>query len=271
VSQTITDSLLRATPCGGRIVTLSEGTHIIEGLSTAQYAVEAIALEPVTAPLVAGTGPSIVQEWGATHRVVDIPASQAPRILETSENANEGWRASVNGQELQPVRVDGWRQGWIVPAGIGGAAVLDFAPQAVYLGGLAVGALAVLALLALAFAGRRRSGFPAPELAPTSGRWLAGVAVVVGLAIGGWAGVLAAATGVLLGWLLPRPIVAGVLASTAALGAALAPWPESLDASPALLTGTALMAIAALGAVASPARSPRESDGEPTPESVAPA
>jgi arabinofuranan 3-O-arabinosyltransferase len=270
VSETITDALLRATPCGGRVVTLSQGSHVIEALSTAQYAVEAVALEPVGAtPSAAATAPT-VQEWDGTHRVIDIPAAQGPRILETTENANAGWRASLGGAELQPIRVDGWRQGWIVPAGVTGTAVLEFAPQSIYLTGLVAGLLAVIALLALAFVRRGRGGTEAPERAPSAHRWLAVGAVVVGLAIGGWPGVIAAAAGVLLAWVVPRPIVAGALACAAALGAALVPWPDSLDAPEALLVATALLAIAALGAAASPGRTPREYAGAPTPGSDAP-
>jgi arabinofuranan 3-O-arabinosyltransferase len=270
VSQTITDALLRATPCGGRVVTLSQGVHVIEALSTAQYAVEAVALEPVGAtPSAVATAPT-VQEWDGTHRVVDIPAARGPRILETTENANAGWRASLGGTELQPIRVDGWRQGWIVPAGVTGTAVLEFAPQSIYLTGLVAGLLAVIALLGLAFVRRGRGGTEAPEHAPSAHRWLAVGAVVVGLAIGGWPGVIAAAAGVLLAWVVPRPIVAGALACAAALGAALVPWPDSLDAPEALLVATALLAIAALGAAASPGRTPREYAGAPTPGSDAP-
>jgi arabinofuranan 3-O-arabinosyltransferase len=270
VSETITDALLRATPCGGRVVTLSQGSHVIEALSTAQYAVEAVALEPVdAAPSAVATAPT-VQEWDGTHRVIDIPASQAPRILETTENANAGWHASLGGTELQPIRVDGWRQGWIVPAGVTGTAVLEFAPQSIYLTGLVAGLLAVIALIALAFVRRGRGGAVAPEHAPSAHLWLAAGAVAVGLAIGGWPGVIAAVAGVLLAWVVPRPVVAGALACAAALGAALAPWPESLKAPEALLVATALLAIAALGAAASPGRTRRESAGAPTPGPVAP-
>ena len=110
----------------------------------------------------------------------------------------------------------------------------------------------------------------APEHAPSAHLWLAAGAVAVGLAIGGWPGVIAAVAGVLLAWVVPRPVVAGALACAAALGAALAPWPESLDAPEALLVATALLAIAALGAAASPGRTRRESAGAPTPGPVAP-
>lgn len=265
VGQTLTDSLLPASPCGSRLVRLEAGTQVIEAPSTAQYAVEAIALEPVDAvPTTPDVAPAVL-EWEATHRVLEVPGSATPRILETTENANAGWVATLDGQELQSVRVDGWRQGWIVPAGAAGTVVLGFAPQSAYIAGLGLGLIAVLALIALAFAGRGRRGEEVAQPGVGRGWVLAGAAVVLGLLVGGVPGVVAAAAGTLLAWVLPRPMVTGALACGAALGAALMPWPGRLEASPALLMATALLAIAALAALASPGRTRPESSGEPMP------
>ena len=117
VSKTINDNLLAASPGGGRVVSLDAGRHVVEALSTAQYAVEAVALEPVTAAPAGVVEPPTVVEWGSTQRIVDVPGADVARILETTENASDGWRASLDGEDLQEVRVDGWRQGWLVPAG----------------------------------------------------------------------------------------------------------------------------------------------------------
>ena len=266
VSQALTDSLLPVSACGGRLVALEAGTHVIEAQSTAQFAVEAIVLEPVDLPVTRPDVAPEVIEWHATQRVVEVPSSDVPRLLETTENANAGWRASVGDEALQPVRVDGWRQGWIVPAGVSGTVVLDFVPQSAYLGGLALGALAVLVLLAMAVVGRGRPGRPEPAPPSGQGRVLAACAAVVGVLLGGWPGLAAMGVGVLVGWLLPRPYVAGTLALGAAVGAALAPWPERLGAPEALLIVTALLAIAALGALSSPARTRWRSGGVPTQE-----
>ena len=263
VGQTLTDALLPASPCEGRIVSLAAGAHVIEALSTAQYAVEAVALEPVDAPPAGVAQAPVVEEWGTTHRTVDVPASDAPRILETTENANPGWSATLNGEQLEPVRVDGWRQGWIVPAGAAGLVVLDFGAQSAYLGGLLAGLVAALALLALASFGRRRPGELPPEPLTARGFWLAGSAAVVGLLLGGVLGLVAAAAAIALAWVTSRPLVAGVLGVIAAVGAAIMPWPGRLDAPTWLLVSTALLAIAALAAAAAPARTPRVSADEP--------
>ena len=263
VSQTLTDALLPASACDGRIVSLAAGSHVIEALSTAQYAVEVVALEPVDAPVASEAEAPEVTEWGATHRMVDVPASDVPRILETTENANSGWRATLDGQQLSAVRVDGWRQGWIVPAGAGGLIVLDFGAQPAYLGGLLAGLVAALVLVSLAVVGRGRSGMPLPEPPVGSGRWLAGSALAVGLVIGGWPGLVVAAGAVALAWAVSRSLTAGALGLLAAGGAAVMPWPGRLDAPTWLLVATALLAIAALAAAAAPVRTPRVSADEP--------
>ena len=267
VRQVLTDSLIPAAPCGGRIVVLDAGVHLVEVSSTDEYAVEAVALEPVDAPIAGMAEAPDVEEWGATHRAVDVPESDAPRILETTENANTGWHATLDGEQLEPVRVDGWRQGWIVPAGAAGLVVIDFSPQLAYLGGLAAGLVAALTLVALAVLGRRRHDTlvpaPPPEPRTGAGRWLAGTAVLAGLVLGGWPGLVVAAAAVVLAWVVSRPLTAGVFGALAAVGAALMPWPGRLDASTWLLVATALLAIAALAAAAAPARTPRVSADEP--------
>ena len=78
------------------------------------------------------------------------------------------------------------------------------------------------------------------------------------------AGLAAAGAGILVGWLLPRSYAAGILALGAAAGAALAPWPGRLDGPEVLLIATALLAVAALGALASPASMRRTYGGAPT-------
>ena len=263
VTDILIDAVLPVVPCGGSLVSLPAGSSVIDVMSTAEYAVEVVALEPVAAPVAITTEAPYVKYWGATHRTVEVPAANTPRILETTENANPGWSATLNGEQLEPVRVDGWRQGWIVPAGASGLVVLDFGPQSAYLGGLLAGLVAALALLALAFLGRRRPGEGLPEPPPGAGFVLAGSAAAVGLLLGGVPGLVAAAAAITLAWVTSRPLVAGVLGVVAAVGAAVMPWPGRLDAPTWLLVSTALLAIAALAAAAAPARTPRVTADEP--------
>ena len=73
----------------------------------------------------------------------------AASYLEVHENYNLGWAAALNGQPLTPVRLDGWQQGFVVPAGAGGMITLTFRPAAAYHLALIASLVAVAVLLAL--------------------------------------------------------------------------------------------------------------------------
>ena len=65
------------------------------------------------------------------------------------ESINPGWTArTADGAQLTPVTVNGWQQGWVVPAGTSGTITLSFGSNAVYRAGIA-GGLALLPILAL--------------------------------------------------------------------------------------------------------------------------
>ena len=70
-------------------------------------------------------------------------------MLRVAENTNDGWRATLGGRQLETVVLDGWQQGYVVPAGDGGRVTLTFTPDATYRAGLLFG-LIVAALLVLA-------------------------------------------------------------------------------------------------------------------------
>ena len=91
-----------------------------------------------------------VVSWDATNRVVEVQAAKEPRVLEVAENYNAGWRATAGEVSLEPVRVDGWKQAFVVPAGLAGQVVIDYAPNRTYQVGLLAGLLAVLAVVLVA-------------------------------------------------------------------------------------------------------------------------
>ncbi|HEX4726299.1 MAG TPA: hypothetical protein VH298_00780, partial [Jatrophihabitans sp.] len=128
-----------------------------------------------------------VLSWQATARAISVPAGPAS-ILQIRENQNDGWQASLNGHRLIPIRVDGWQQGFLLPAGASGVVRLSFVPQRPFELGLAVGVTAVLALLLLAMVGGRRTEQPA---ALADARWpgwlrLLVLAVAMVLLAGRW-------------------------------------------------------------------------------------
>ena len=110
-----------------------------------------------------------VRSWEPDQRQVNIGPGAAS-YLEMHGNVNSGWSATLNGQQLTPVRLDGWQQGFVVPAGPGGTVTLSFRAAATYHLVLAVSLAAAAILLAIAawsFTRRRRRGDGA---GPGSGR-----------------------------------------------------------------------------------------------------
>jgi arabinofuranan 3-O-arabinosyltransferase len=87
-----------------------------------------------------------VTDWDVSHREVHVAAGRES-VLSVPENANPGWVARLDGRELPRVRVDGWQQAWVLPAGAGGTVTLDFTPDGEYRQGLLIGGVAVLVVL----------------------------------------------------------------------------------------------------------------------------
>ncbi len=110
-----------------------------------------------SAAVSAGRRTATLLSWQADNRGLRIGPG-AESYLEIHENFNAGWSATMNGRSLPPVRLDGWQQAFIVPAGPGGMIRLRYGPATVYHAGLVASALALLALVLLASGlGRRRS------------------------------------------------------------------------------------------------------------------
>lgn len=190
--------------------------------------------------------------WDSEYREVAVSARSGATILSVAENTNRGWVATMDGERLEPLVVDGWRQGWLVPAGSAGLIQLEYRPGKAYRAALAGGLMALLALCILAF-GRRRRPYTGPTAVPVPvGRFGAlfvvavfvtatgvpgAVALVVAAALRFWSG---ARSGVVLGaWAGASFILAGV-----AVAFDLAPLPWLSQES-----GTTALGVLAVGCV----------------------
>jgi arabinofuranan 3-O-arabinosyltransferase len=178
----------------------------------AQFVVDgAQLLTPTVAELPSATGPSPVRAdtgaWGPSRREVRAPASAASRVLVIPESINPGWVARTGaGERLTPVAVNGWQQGWLVPAGNAGTITLTFASNSLYRAGLAVG-LALLPLLAaLALWRRRRERADDTPAQPwASGAWAAVAVLAAGGIIAGAVGLLVVGAALGLRYASRRP------------------------------------------------------------------
>ncbi|MFE0388332.1 glycosyltransferase [Streptomyces bungoensis] len=84
-----------------------------------------------------------------------IPSGQGSRVLRLADAASDGWTATLDGRALTRTTVDGWAQGFQLPAAGGRLDVTYEAPVAHTAWLWAQGALAVV-LVVLALPGRRR-------------------------------------------------------------------------------------------------------------------
>lgn len=88
--------------------------------------------------------------WTEQDRSVTV-AGGPVTVLAVPENFNAGWTATMGGRTLTSVLVNGWQQGWVVPAGSAARQItMSFTPAKPYQASLLVGALAALAVLVAA-------------------------------------------------------------------------------------------------------------------------
>ncbi|MEU4400485.1 alpha-(1-_3)-arabinofuranosyltransferase [Micromonospora orduensis] len=144
------------TPCGSKTpqrLDLDRGEHRVVATAGTLAAPTLVALVPqMAAPAPAVAASTLqVESWKATERRVRVDERPVDRVLAVRENTNTGWQATIGGRTLTPLVVDGWQQGWILPAGVSGEVVLRFAPDTTYRAGLLLGGilLAVVVLLAV--------------------------------------------------------------------------------------------------------------------------
>ena len=159
----------------------------------------------------------------------EVPARDEQSVLAVAQNYNAGWEAyDESGHKLMPIRVGGWQQGWILPAGAEQVVTARFGPDRGYRTGLLVGLLACLLVLGVGLLSRRAG----PE--PPSGRrrpraWVVvGIGLVAGTFMSGWVGVAAVAAAAVCSQVVPRRIAFGLVATAVGAGtlvAAAQPWP----------------------------------------------
>jgi arabinofuranan 3-O-arabinosyltransferase len=232
---------MRFTACSP--VTLTAGANQVTEPMVDSFSVQDVVLTGHS-HLAKASAPkaATIVSWTSSVRKLRV-AAPVRSYLVVNENFNPGWRAVVDGRRLQPVRLDGWKQAWVLPAGTNGVATLTYQPESLYrdavAGGLA--ALALVLLMAFLRFPRRTPTAPAtvpwPQEQPAPHRprwrrWLGLAAAVVilagaGLVLGGYPGALLvpAATFAFAGLARTRRrdtgpwLLAGLLMLAAACGA----------------------------------------------------
>lgn len=143
----------------GSDVRLAAGRHRLLAGDPAPFTITDLKLvsdgSGVSPPATGGGRSVRVLRWQPESRQVRI-GSGAETYLELHQNANPGWVATLRGRVLTPVTLDGWQQGFVVPAGAGGVISMTFAPANFYHIWIILSAAGVIALLVIACFGRRR-------------------------------------------------------------------------------------------------------------------
>src|ERR1700733_1185785 len=208
--QTTVAALLAGAPvaahaCDAEPIMLPTGQQELLISPGPQFVVDGAAL---SAPLAAQSAtapatPAATGAWGPARREVRVPDATTSRVLVVPESINTGWVArSSAGTRLTPLAVNGWQQGWVVPAGTSGTITLVFAPNSLYRAGLA-GGLALLPLLALlAWWPQRRRPSDSAVRPWTPGPWAAVAMLSAGAVIAGVAGVVVFGAALGMRWVL---------------------------------------------------------------------
>ncbi|OIJ24440.1 hypothetical protein UG56_022915 [Nocardioides luteus] len=261
--------------CGTSPLTLAAGENTLLADPVGALRVDSLEL---SSDVIAAAEPPEAVEVERNDRDAAVSASVSAetydRVLVLPQNINPGATATLDGKALRAQRVDGWQQGWIVPAGAGGEVHFGFAPEGTYRAGLLAGAggAALVLVLALVTSWRRRGTPPSLELFPEAAPWRwydAGVLVLVAGLLAGWWGALAA----VVAWLLPRltgrrPDLVRLLAAgsgAALLAGALAveilPTAWDLPWDPPAWAAQALSLVAVVLAAAAASAGPRPATG----------
>lgn len=203
---------------------LNGGDHHVVAKPNAEFELLDLAVVPTQADGGSVSSRTVrIEQWGSSRRTLSVAGGTAS-LLHLPENFNPGWRAEVDGKALTAVRVDGWQQGWVLPAGEETSVQLRYTPERTYdvvlPVGLAVSGLVLLAgfvSLLLLLSGRRGRAVvdeprPWPVTGPPGRAWAVGALVVTLLFLGPFA-----ALGLVAGSLLSRRRLLSAVVGAAAL------------------------------------------------------
>ncbi|NUR99288.1 MAG: DUF3367 domain-containing protein [Kribbellaceae bacterium] len=134
-------------------VPLRSGRHQLE--VQANGGLVPIETTLVTTGFGSGTGTPVqgVEVWrpNPTELTVEAPGTTEQSVLAVAQNYNDGWEAyDGSGRKLTPIRIAGWQQGWLLPAGPEQLVTARFMPDRTYRAALLLGLVTLLSVLGTA-------------------------------------------------------------------------------------------------------------------------
>lgn len=275
VSGTLADirsgARLRWELCGRQDIPLKPGRNAVDLVASAQFTPDSLVLDRVDHRRDESTEVAMtITRTGSSSLTLTVDEPGIDRLAVIPQNYNPGWQAHAEDKvPLTPVRVNGWMQGWIVPAG---ATNVDarFLPNRSYQLSLVVGAI-LLAFLCIVAGRSARGDTVLPPRPIVLSSWIAALGLgAAALLIGGWWLALGAVLAMIWvqvvtrrGWrgALPGSIIASCLAAAAIVAAR--PWPTSQSNLDSMLVqilvfvGVSAALIAAFEATSSGSRRSR--------------
>jgi len=139
-------------PCGTDTINLTAGTTLLDASSgTSLTTIDRIVIG--NSPTMGAPSESpralTINKWGTNDRTVAV-ATGTKGLLVVNEAFNKGWEATLNGTRLASLKIDGWRQAFVLPEGTGGTVTLTFAPNRIFKIGTIFGLFTLLAVFVMA-------------------------------------------------------------------------------------------------------------------------
>ncbi|HBU01759.1 MAG TPA: hypothetical protein DEB20_04285, partial [Acidimicrobiaceae bacterium] len=148
----IDGSPFNLTPCSNNQLALSAGATLLDtssGTSLATIDQLLLGNSPTMGAPAESPRALTINNWGTNDRTVMV-ATGTEGLLVVNEAFNEGWEATLDGTKLSSLKIDGWRQAFVLPAGAGGTVHLRFAPDRIFKLGTIFGLLTLLAVFVMA-------------------------------------------------------------------------------------------------------------------------
>ncbi|ADB32160.1 coagulation factor 5/8 type domain protein [Kribbella flavida DSM 17836] len=242
--------------CQQPSVALQGGRHTVDVVASQDFVPVDAKFTRTDAPRIATDPAKGVNVWrpNPAALTLEVPPVAVPSVLTVAQNFSSGWEAyDSTGRKLVPIRIGGWQQGWLLPAGPEQVVTARFAPDRDYRAGLLVGLWGLVFVAGFAVFSRRRSRHAGHSLRELGrlGPWPASVLMVLaGTFLAGWLGLAVTVLAAVLAWLLAgrrialtATVVGVVLAGTAV--AALQPWPDGgAGLTSGFVQGSVLLGVA---------------------------
>jgi arabinofuranan 3-O-arabinosyltransferase len=136
-------------------VAVRAGDNRIKEAPTSPYQIMSAVVGPRRTTLLSDADtqaqPVPVGSWGPSEREVHV-STDGTSYLTVNENFNKGWQATMNGRRLQAVRLDGWKQAWVIPGKAYAPVTISYGPDLTYRAALLLGLLLVLVVAGAAIA-----------------------------------------------------------------------------------------------------------------------